>query len=133
MIAQPASPATPSALAALEQEVLLLRATLDDALCRIQKLEQQPPQAGSAAPTLFPLDSPAVKYAQELCAELFPGTVEIGVNADPDQPESKWYVFQVACSASIERCIELELQFGRRLQDAFPREAGDIRLLVARQ
>jgi hypothetical protein len=74
-----------------------------------------------------------MKFAEQLCAELFPGAVVIGVNADPDEPNAQWYVLQVSCSAAIEQCIDLELQFGRRLYDAFPREAGDIRLLVARQ
>jgi hypothetical protein len=133
MIAQPTSPTTTSPLAGLEQEVGLLRERLDEALGRIQSLEQRLPQPNSDAEVLFPIDSQVMEFAKQLCAEIFPGPLEIELSSDPETPDSQWYVLHVACVAAIDECIEKELQFGRRLHDSFPSQAGDIRLLVARQ
>ena len=134
MIAQPTPPISPAptpAISGVESELQLLRTRLDDALNRIVSLEQRLPAAVLEANVLFPLDAPVMEFAKALCAEIFPGPVTIKVACAPDDPSAQWYVLLIRCSAEITESIDRELQFGRRLVEAFPAEAGDIRLAVS--
>lgn len=114
-------------MSGVESELQLLRTRLDDALSRIVSLEQRVPGANAR----FPLDAPVMEFAKNLCAEIFPGPLTIEVACAPDDPSAQWYVLVVRSSSEIQASIDQELQFGRRLFEAFPAEAGDIRLAVS--
>lgn len=128
MIAQPAATPSPSSSGVqVEQELLVLRASLDDALRRISNLEL----ASKPRSPLFPSNSPAMAFAKELCAEIFPGPLKVEVACAPDEPGDQWYVLFVDCQAAMDDCLKREIEFGLRLHDAFPLEGGDIRLAVS--
>lgn len=154
MIAQPTpSSSTPLPLTNSGQDVVLLREKLDEALRRIHSLEQRSAEnaglrealhdamtrihlletqsgSGPQRPALFAPDAPVMGFAKALCGEIFPGPFTIEVACAPDDPSAQWYVFLVRCAADIQESIDREVKFGRRLIEAFPEEAGDIRLLV---
>jgi hypothetical protein len=131
MIAQPSSTTSkPEIGSEIQQELVVLRAKLDDAFRRISALELQAnyqPQPSA----LFAIDAPPMEFAKKLCAEIFPGPFNIEVACAPDDPAAQWYVFHVQCSAEMRESIDREISFGLRLHDAFPKEAGDIRLAVS--
>jgi hypothetical protein len=119
MIAQPASTVAGSEV---EQELALLRAKVDDALQRINKLELR------NRPELFPIDAPA--FARHLCEKYFPGPFEVEIASAPDDPEARWYTFVVLARGTPEEVVDTELLWGGELDSAFPVEAMDIRLAV---
>ncbi|QDU30857.1 hypothetical protein ETAA8_60060 [Anatilimnocola aggregata] len=132
MIAQPTSiPASSGNQPEIQQELLVLQTRLDEAFARIQQLEARQPEQPPLRPPLFSLNSPVMDFARQLCEELFPGPLEIEVACAPDDPSAQWYVFLVSCKEDIQESIQRELKFGRRLVEAFPDEAGDIRLAVS--
>lgn len=114
-------------LADAQTEIAALRAELAMSVSRIGELEFR---AQSESPSLFAPNAPAMEFAKALCAEIFPGPLTIEVGSAPDDPSAQWYVFLVRCAAEMQESLDRELEFGRRLVEAFPEEAGDIRLLV---
>ncbi|WP_254512635.1 hypothetical protein [Anatilimnocola floriformis] len=121
MIAQPAATSSGNEV---EQELILLRAKVENALQRISHLEQK------SRPALFPIDSPAMIFARELCAQYFPGPVEVEIASAPDDPESKWYTFIVRGQGSTREVVDKEAEVFKELDRQYPVEAMDIRLAV---
>ena len=123
----------------LEQQLTVLQHRLDEAFERIGELEKEVAASrrnGSPATSRqlpFGMDSPAMKFALELCAEIFPGKVSIEVASAPDDPGAQWCVLLVSCADETKTCLDREAEFGRRLNAAFPAESVDIRLAVIPQ
>lgn len=127
MIAQP----VPSAPASgIEQDILFLRQTPDEALSRIGNLERQIPLSEPATQALFPMDSPALKVAKELCIKFFPGPLEVEVLSAPDDPSAKWYAITVVAKGTAKEVVDNQLRWANELDHQFPEEAVDIRLSV---
>lgn len=137
MIAQPTSSASPSSPSSVEQEVLLLRTQLDDALGRIHKLEVQvegKPVAGVEPVVhrpLLPLDSPAMREALELCAEVFPSCrTKLEVLTDPDDPDRTWRLITVYWKSSVREAIDQQSVWHNRFDALHPEAIHDIGLFV---
>jgi hypothetical protein len=145
MIGQPTSTVVPPA--GVEQEMLFLRTQLDDALTRINRLEQQvagtigtgasldlPGAAGAteaAQRVLLPLDSPAMKVALELCAEVFPGSrTKLEVMTDPDDPSRSWRLITVYWKSAVRAAIDQQTVWHNRFDAVHPEAIHDISLFV---
>lgn len=125
MIAQPTST---SGSGSVEEELVVLRTKLDDALYRMSNLEGKSTTEGR--PTLFPIDAPPMIFARQLCAEIFPGPVEIEIATAPDEPEAKWYTLTVFAQGNAQEIVDKQLRWASQLDRQFPNEAVDIRLSV---
>ncbi len=135
MIAQPTSPTTTSPLALLEQDVLVLRATLNDALGRIRDMEQQvaafSPAAIREEHQLVRRDSDEMQLALRLCEELFPAnTTEVDVECDPSDPHWKWYTVTVHWVGGIRESIDRQMEWHERLAQAYPGLSDQFRMIV---
>lgn len=137
MIAQPTSTTTPSNTE-LEQEVLLLRSALNDALTRIGNLERTvsffSSQAGDsirAARQLVTRDSPEMSFGLQLCQETFPGcTVEVDVESDPSEPSWPWYTLTIHWRGEVRDCVDREMVWHEKLAAQFPHVLDQFRLFV---
>jgi hypothetical protein len=128
MIAQPTSPTPPAATSGVEQELQLLRTRLDDALSRIDSLEQRLPIAERR---LVARDSPEMVHALQLCAEIFPGcTTEIEVLCDPSEPELPWYSVLVHWKGEVRDSVDRQLHWHEKLTATFPHILDEFRIFV---
>jgi hypothetical protein len=132
----------------LEQEVVLLRAVLNDALGRIGRLEQRVGMlsqsgfpvscasgefghTGETQRTLIPIDSPAMMSALQLCAEIFPGgRTKVETLTDPDDPERSWRHITVYWSGSPRQGIDLQSVWHNRFDALHPEAIHNISLFV---
>lgn len=126
MIAQPTST---SGKGSVEEQLVVLRTKLDDALDRISSLEGKSPTPQSR-PALFSTDAPALIFAKQLCSEIFPGPIEIEVAAAPDEPDAKWYALTVVAQGTAQEIVDKQLRWASLLDHQFPDEAVAIRLSV---
>lgn len=115
--------------------MLLLRARLDDALGRIDRLEQQAVANGTANEPihrpLIELDSPALTFALELCADVFPGSrTKVEVMTDPDDPGRAWRLITVYWSSSVREAIDQQSVWHNRFDERHPEAIHDISLFV---
>jgi hypothetical protein len=83
--------------------------------------------ADTTPPRILPAaDSPAVKFAIEVCGEIFPGSpVDMEVMYNPEDPERTWYCLNVEWAGGVRDCIErsslwytrFETRYGEFLPD----------------
>ncbi len=145
MIADPTPTTASPPSAGLENEVLLLRATLDDALGRIHRLEERiggsttdgaqgevpVPEPSTAPRPLIALDAPAMTAALALCAEVFPNSrTKLEVLNDPDDPGRSWRLITVYWRSSVREAIDQQSTWHNQFDALHPEAIHDISLFV---
>jgi hypothetical protein len=87
------------------------------------------PGLSGAAPAfrqLVPLDSPEMKYALQLCQEVYPGSrVETEVMADPDEPCRTWYSLNIVWPGDIREMLSRDLRWHEQFAAKYPQAAND--------
>jgi len=83
------------------------------------------PSSESPPSTLVSIDSPAMRFAFQLAAEIFPGAVtDVQVMSDPDEPSLTWYSLNIRWNGEAHDSLERDLIWHRRFEEAFPEVAA---------
>ncbi|HET6881294.1 MAG TPA: hypothetical protein VFI31_14125 [Pirellulales bacterium] len=85
-------------------------------------MANHPTQASTALPPAFaPVSAPdALERAKELSCQIFGAPVAIEMNRDPEYPQDEFTLLVVEPSGDIERLLELECEWIRRMAEIVP-------------
>jgi hypothetical protein len=112
----------------LMKEISVLHSKVSSAIERVAQLEKA---AGLTEPRLVAIDSPAMKFALELCDTIFPGsTTNVEVINDPDEPGRSWYSVNIRWQGQISDSLARETEWHHRFDQAYGEVANDFAICV---